>query len=281
MANEIARTEKGGMVPFGTSAQTFADLVRENKPALKQIAAESIDLSRLYRVIVGCVATTPGLQRCSVSSIMRCMQQAAEVGLEPGGALGLAYLVPFNNSKTGGSDCQFIIGYRGFIELARRSGFVRTVEAYAVYEGDVWEYEQGLKPVLRHIPGTAERDPSKLTHVYAVARYKDGSSQADVMTRQDVERIRTRSNAGQSGPWKTDYEEMAKKTAVRRLCKYLPRSIQLERGFVQETRNEMSDTPDIPLTLVSADDEFDNPLDADITEEPSSVSRQTMAAITG
>jgi recombination protein RecT len=272
MGNLPARTDQTGNGVALYSNATLNDLVHKNKAAIKNIAAENVDLSRLYRMILQCVAQTPALQKCSELSVLRALMQAAEVGLEPGGALGLAYLVPYKE------DCQYIIGYRGLVELARRSGQVRTVEAFCVYEGDLFEYEQGLAPILRHKPGFMERTPDKITHVYAVARYKDGSSQADVMTKADVERIRMRSAARDNGPWKTDYEEMAKKTVVRRLCKYLPRSVQLEKALTMDARNDLASS-DMAIPMVSQPE--DNPLDVDFTDEAQSDTPQKqMEALT-
>jgi len=148
---------------------------------------------------------------------------AAELGLEPGGGLGEGYLVPY------GATCQFIPGYRGFISLARRSGQIVSVESHIVYEGDLFEFELGTEQRIRHVPNL-DRDPEKpavMRAVYAVARIVGGGVQSELMTKAEVDAIRRRSKASGSGPWVTDYTEMARKTAIRRLFKYLPVSVEL------------------------------------------------------
>jgi len=156
---------------------------------------------------------------------MRSIMQAAELGLEIGGLLGEAYLVPFKGEAT----C--IVGYRGLINLARRSGQIASVSAHVVHAKDDWEVDIANDHV-RHSP-CMQGDPGEAIFVYATARFRDGSKQLDVMTMREVELIRSRSRA-RSGPWVTDYEEMAKKTVVRRLSKYLPLSPELQKAIEYE-----------------------------------------------
>lgn len=157
--------------------------------------------------------------------------QCAQLGLEPSIGLGQAYLLPFRNNKKGITECQFIIGYRGMIDLARRSGQMVSLSAYAVYEYDEFDYELGLHPNLTHKP-SQESDRGKLTFVYAVANLKDGGVQFEVMSRAQIDAIRAQSKAGKTAysPWATHYEEMAKKTVIRRLFKYLPVSVEMSKA---------------------------------------------------
>lgn len=250
MSNTALARPGGNAVAAQDGTPTLADLVKRKTKQLQQIAAENMDVQRLYRIVLQCIAKTPELRKCSLDSVMRAMMDAAEVGLEPGGVMGLSYLVPY------GQECQFIIGYRGYIELARRSGLVMAIEVKAVYEGDEFEYEDGLNPVLRHKPGQGARTDDKLTHVYAIARYVNGYAQPEIMTKPEVDMIRTRSKA-RGGPWVTDYAEMAKKTVIRRLCKKLPRSIQMQKAFSVEDRNETHLTSASPLSIVAGgEDDF-------------------------
>lgn len=195
-----------------------------------QIAAalpRHMDPDRMARVALTACRTTPALLKCNPASLFGAIIQCSQLGLEPGGALGHAYLVPFKN------DVQFIIGYRGMIDLARRSGQIVTLQANAVYEGDEFTVRYGLDPTLTHTPNfdNPERAQAKhLRYVYAVAKLKDGGTQFAVMSRAEVEAIRLRSKAGSSGPWVTDYEAMALKTVTRRLFKWLPVSIEMQRA---------------------------------------------------
>ena len=151
--------------------------------------------------------------------------QSAQLGLEPGSALGQAYLVPYGNQ------CQLILGYRGMIDLARRSGQVLSLNAYAVRDGDDFSYQLGLRPDIHHVPSPeAGRDTKPITFVYAVATLRGGGYQFEVMSRAEVEKVRSTSASykckKEKSIWGTHFEDMAKKTVIRRLFKYLPVSIE-------------------------------------------------------
>lgn len=200
-----------------TTTQTLGDMLRERKESISQLVPEHLPAERLMRIAVNCVAKTPALQGCTPTSLLQCVLAAAELGLEPGGALGQFYLVPFGQVATP------VIGYRGLLELARRSGQIASIRAVVVYAKDVFKLTEGIEQTIVH-ERYLNGDPGPLTYVYAVARLKDGSVQVEVMSRAQVDAVRARSRSGSSGPWSTDYEEMAKKTVFRRLAKWLPLS---------------------------------------------------------
>lgn len=184
-----------------------------------------MNADRMARIVTTEIRRTPKLLQCDAKSLFGAVIQSSQLGLEPGGGLGHAYLVPY------GKECQLIIGYRGMIDLARRSGQMVSLAGEAVYAKDRFEYELGLEPKLKHVPSTDE-DRGPLVYVYAVACLVGGGRQFVVMSKGDVDKIRKRSKAGESGPWKTDYDAMAIKTAIRRLFKYLPVSVEVTRAAV-------------------------------------------------
>ncbi|MED0759167.1 recombinase RecT, partial [Aneurinibacillus thermoaerophilus] len=142
------------------------------------------------------------------------------------GLIGHCYIIPY------GREAQFIIGYKGMIDLARRSGQIEQIYAHAVYEADHFEYELGLHPKLVHKPATGRR--GAIQYVYAVAHFKGGGYQFEVMDMEEIERRRQRSKAAKNGPWVTDFEEMAKKTVIRHMWKYLPISIEIQQMAAQD-----------------------------------------------
>lgn len=192
---------------------------------------KSLTADRLTRVVMTEFRKTPALMNCDQHSVLGAILQCAALGLEPGSALGHCYLLPFGNGKSSDvrPNCQLIIGYRGMIDLARRSGQIVSLSAYCVHEGDDFHYELGLHPDIHHIPGTSA-DNGIVTFVYAVAVLKGGGVQFEVMSRAEIENVRKTSKAGKSGPWASHWEEMAKKTVIRRLFKYLPVSIEATRA---------------------------------------------------
>ncbi len=146
--------------------------------------------------------------------------------------LGHAYLVPYGETAT------LIVGYKGLIDLARRSGQLSTIFARIVYQRDQFEYAYGLTERLEHIPANVD-DSGDIQAAYAVARLKDGGTQFEVMSKREIDAIRDRSKASKNGPWVTDYAEMAKKTVLRRLCKMLPASVELARAVALDERADL------------------------------------------
>ncbi|EBX3585175.1 recombination protein RecT, partial [Salmonella enterica subsp. enterica serovar Typhimurium] len=218
-----------------------------NQPSMKEQLAAALPrhmtAERMIRIATTEIRKVPALGDCDTMSFVSAIVQCSQLGLEPGGALGHAYLLPFGNKneKSGKKNVQLIIGYRGMIDLARRSGQIASLSARVVREGDDFSFEFGLEEKLVHRPG--ENEDAPVTHVYAVARLKDGGTQFEVMTRKQIELVRAQSKAGNNGPWVTHWEEMAKKTAIRRLFKYLPVSIEIQRAVSMDEKETLTIDP--------------------------------------
>jgi recombination protein RecT len=250
----MADTSNTQLVQMNTMKQLLnADAT---KKAIAGRLPRHLDADRILKVALTSINKTPKLMQCTQASIFASIMQAAEIGLEPGGALGEGYLVPFNVKVKDerGQDhwemqCQFIPGYRGMIALARRSGQIISLESHIVYAKDSFKCALGLEPSLDHTPAWEELDPGPMRFVYAVAKLKDGGTQFEVMSRAQVEGIRARSKAKDSGPWVTDYDEMARKTVVRRLFKYLPVSVEMAQALEAQAAAEIGDFGLTPGTI--------------------------------
>lgn len=207
------------------------------KKSLALALPKAMTPERLVRIVTTECRKTPALLNCNTESFLGAVLQCAQLGLEPGGALGHCYLLPFGNGKAkdGRPNAQLIIGYRGMIDLARRSGQIVSICAYTVHEKDHFVWRLGLDPDIEHVP-SPEADRGPMTYVYAVAKLKGGGVQFEVMSRAEVEKVRKQSKAGSSGPWVTHFDEMAKKTVIRRLFKYLPVSIEAARAVEVDER---------------------------------------------
>lgn len=192
------------------------------------LGSSSITPDRMTRLVITSMRRNSYLAQCGPESVVGAVIQAAQLGLEVDNGLGHAYLVPYKG------DCTLIIGYRGLVELARRTGQISTIFAAVVHENDEFEYALGTDPKVHHVPRTSSRGLP--THVYAVAKLADGATQFDVLSVEDVEAVRKRSPGGAkgSGPWATDWAEMAKKTALRRLCKMLPMTVETAEALERE-----------------------------------------------
>lgn len=234
-----------------TVEKTIAHLIEQQKQAIGRALPATMNPDRFARILVTEVKANPQLMRCEPLSMLAAVMRAAQLGLEPG-PLGHVYLVPFRNGKTGRTDVQFILGYKGIVALARRSGEIQDLWAEVVYAGDEFEYELGLHRDLRH-KRTQHTDRTKVTHAYAVARFKGGGEVFEVLDELDIAARRGRSRASDAGPWKTDFEAMAKKSAVRALAKWLPLTIEAEQAVQSEERAyDLTDFGDV----------------IDVTEEP-------------
>ena len=226
--NTAAMVEKaaGAVANKPKTAGAIAYLSSDNfKQQLAMALPKFFDTDRFVRSAISEFRLNPALQECSVPSVLGFYMQAAMCGLEPSSVLGQCYPVPFNNKKTGAKECQFMLGYRGMASIARRSGEVLSIDAKCVHEKDEFELTYGLDSDLKHKP-YLEGDPGAIIGAYCIVRFKDGSHQYEYMPKSEIDKHRARSKASSSGPWVTDYEEMAKKTVFRSIFKWLPISIE-------------------------------------------------------
>lgn len=209
---------------------------------------------RLARIALTEIRRTPKLLNASIESLMAAVLLAAQLGLEPG-PLGHCYFVPYWNKKTNTYEVQFIIGYKGYLELVRRSGQVRHLAARVVYEHDRFEFEYGFEDRLVHVPALGDR--GQPVYVYMVATETDGTRHLEVMTVAEVEAVRRRSKTPDDGPWVTDWGEMARKTVVRRGVKYLPLSVEIQRSLAADETVRLTVAPDM-LSVPAAEDGSDD-----------------------
>lgn len=215
------------------------DLLIKSKAQIAMALPKHLTPDRLIRVAITACQRVPKLLECSPISIVGCVMQAAELGLELTGPLGQAYMVPYFNKNTGQNEAQFQVGYRGLVELAHRSGRVDSFPARVVCENDLFEFAYGTKPFVKHIPTMDE--PGKVVAVYAVLVLKDGGTDFEVMSAAQINAHRARYSKARGGsPWDTAWEEMAKKTVIRRLAKRAPVSVELTTAAVLDEYAEAS-----------------------------------------
>lgn len=234
MKNQMAKANGKAGAPAKDKPKTIEDYLKQMAPAMAEALPKHMDVERLTRLTMTTIRTTPELRKADVGSLLGGVMQAAQLGLEPG-LLGQCYLLPFKNNKKGITEVQFIIGYKGMIDLARRSGHIESIYAHAVYEKDEFEYELGLNPTLRHVP-SMEADRGEYIGSYAVAHFKDGGYQMEFMPKAEIEKRRLSSPGGRSkySPWNNFYEEMANKTVIRHMWKYLPISVEIQQQVAHD-----------------------------------------------
>lgn len=211
--------------------QDIVPALEAYRPQLEKVLPAHISPDRLIRLAITCYRMTPALAQCDRTSLFGAVMQCAQLGLEPG-VLGEAYIVPFKGRA------QLIPGYQGLIKLAYQSGEIRSIWAYAVRERDTFEVELGTEQKVVHVPlkrqngfPAPEEERGEIVGVYAGAELATGGKAIALMTVEEIQRVRGRSAASNSGPWATDFEQMALKTALRRLFKWLPRSIKVRAAL--------------------------------------------------
>lgn len=215
-----------------TAAGAKPDMAQAMIARLQDQAAlvlpKHITADRFGRVALSCLRKSPEIQAAIQTdqgrfSLLNCLMRCAEMGIEPDGRR--AHLIPYKNEVT------LIVDYKGIAELVMRSGLVSSLHADKVCDADEFTVDRG--EVKAH--KVDYRKPrGKAYAFYCLVRFKDGSEKAEIMTAEEVEAIRSRSRAGRSGPWVTDFDEMAKKTVFRRASKWLPLSPEIRTAIEQD-----------------------------------------------
>ena len=253
---------KGGVIKKAAEQQAVAkngtmsmkDLVVKMMPQIQKALPSVLTGERFTRMVLTAMSTNPQLTQCTPKSFLGAMMQAAQLGVEPNTPLGQAYLIPYRNH--GQLECQFQLGYKGLVDLAYRSGEITDISAHEVHENDTFEYELGLEPKLKHVPALKDRGPVIL--YYAVFHTKAGGYGFEVMSVDDIRSHMNKfSKAAQSGfsPWKTNFDEMAKKTVIKRVLKYAPIKTEFVRQVAQDETiktnlaENMADLPDETITI--------------------------------
>lgn len=230
---------------------TVNDFMEKQRALIAAVLPKTITPERMLGIFTMILKSSPVLARCSQQSLISAVIQTAQLGLQPGN-IGHIHLVPFKNN--GVLEVQLIIGYKGYVELVNRSGEATILTAEVVYDNDMFQYELGLNPVLKHIP--AEGDRGSFRGVYCIAKNLIAQEKVAVfLDKNEVNKVRNASKAKSSehSPWNTWFDEMAKKTAVKRISKLLPLSAETQKAL-------------------SADETIKTKIDADMTSVPNEAS---------
>jgi len=218
--------------------ETVRDLFQnpEIVKRIKEAIPRHLTPERLIRTVVAAVLQNEKLLECTQPSLLTAVMGCAQLGLAPEPFLGQAYILPFKNKNTGHTEATLIPGYRGYISLARRSGELQSVSSQVVYSNDHFKLMYGTDEKLEHVPASGDR--GEAIGSYVVFHYKDGGYSFDYMTKQDIEEVRQKFSRQPEGrAWKESWEEMAKKTVIRRHVKIAPLSVEdIPRAAAMEDR---------------------------------------------
>ena len=225
----VQTTANGQIVKRSEKKRDINTIIEGITPQLAKALPRHLTAERIARISLTALKENPQLAECDRSSLMGCLMQAAQLGLEPNSLMGQFYLIPRKTRRADGSrsmQCTAVLGYQGMIELAYRSGLVDNIYGHVVRDGDGFEYCLGLRPDLQHrrlAPSLA-----RVTHAYAVAHLKNRGPIFVVLTREEIEARRNRGGRRRShSAWDTDFEVMCVKTAIRALFTRMPKSSEI------------------------------------------------------
>ena len=292
MSNKVITNESGQIQTREERIETVQAVLQNEsvKNALTQVLPNHIDPVRFARIAMTSLRNKPQLLQCNPSSFLSALLQSATLGLEPDTALAHSYIIPY------GKEATLIVGYEGYIDLAYRSGVVMSIHANVVREGEEFDWGEGSAPYINHKPTAIPQSYTQgrqtylsgrdVTHAYAVARLVGGGHVQVVMTKAEIDAIKSRSRASHDGPWVTDPVAMQKKTAIRQLRKFLPmspqaRALHIAAGIDEQADAGLAQTFDVPADLFKGlltDDKPDEeaptpPIEADVDDSPSEYGR--------
>jgi len=228
----------GKQIASQAGGATVAAFFEANKASIQAVLPAHIKPERMLKIALGAIRQVPQLLECTVESLFGATVLCSQLGLEPNTPMGQAYLIPFRNRKKGITEVQFIAGYKGLIDLARRSGQIESISARVVHENDDFDIQYGTVDEIMHRPALSDR--GRIIGFYAVAKLKDGGKQFEFMSKAEIDIVMAGTQSkGAYGPWKDNYQEMGRKTVIRRLTKYLPMSIELATAAAVDARGEI------------------------------------------
>ena len=224
-----------------TKNMTIVDMVKALEPEIRRALPAVLTPERFTRMALSAINNTPELANCTPMSFIAALMNAAQLGMEPNTPLGQAYLIPYKNK--GVLECQFQLGYKGLIDLAYRTGKIQMIQAHVVREFDYFEYQYGLDSRLVHRPGTGDR--GEITFIYGLFKLNNGGYGFEVSNKEDMDAFAakySKSYGSKFSPWVDNYEDMAKKTVIKRVLKYAPVSSDFQKALsVDETiKTELS-----------------------------------------
>ena len=226
--NSLTENNKTTEVAKKPKEKTIVDVIKSMQAQFEIALPKHLNSDKFVRVAITTIRKNPALAKCTRESLLGSLMVSAQLGLEPG-ILEQAYLIPYGN------EVQFQISYKGMIELLRRSGQLKDIYAYPVYENDEFDIVYGLNRDLIHKPNFEDRGNVK--GYYAVAILKDDTKAFYYMTKKEVEEHRnkfSKSAKSSKSPWTTDFDAMAEKTVLKKMLKYLPVSTEYLESMTKD-----------------------------------------------
>lgn len=223
---------------------------KANLDSIKKSAPRFVgDPSRLIRIAYNAIVYDEKLRKCTQASLVGGVMEALKLGLTLGGPMQEAWLIPFNDNRSGTVVATFIVGYQGYRNIIDRGRAVLAMYPRIVHNNDTFSYRLGDDPRIFHeAPFNHVAREADVRAAYCVATLRGNVKEREVMEKAEIDAHRKRSRAANSGPWVTDYPAMAQKTVIRKMAKYLPKSSELlQRALDLDDRADRGVDQDLEL----------------------------------
>lgn len=241
------------MVKADAAREQLMVRVERSKAIIQPVLPKHVHFEVVLAQMEKHLYENPKLLEATPGSIFWSFVHAAEVGLSIGNLFGEAYIIPFKKKNI--LLANFVPGYKGMLKLSYQSQLVSAVDAYVVYDHDVFEVDLGddRKPVT-YKPNLLVEKPGEVIAVYTKIRLASGATKHDVMPRWRLDRIRSASPGARNPdhPWNLHPDEMYRKTGLRHALKDAPKSNELDRALMLDERAETDaiekyeDEPHVP-----------------------------------
>lgn len=263
--------------------KTIYEIIKAGEKQFAAALPKHLNSERFTRIAITTIRQNPKLAECNAESLLGSLMTIAQLGLEPG-VLGQYYLIPFKNNKLGTIECQFQLGYKGMIELLRRTGQLSDIYAYTVYSNDEFDIEYGLDRTLKHKPAfTNPEGRGEIVGFYSVAILKDGTRAFEYMTKKEVIEHEEKYRKGnfKNEIWNKNFEEMSLKTVTKKMLKWLPISVEMIENLRKDEQIYKLDEKTNEVTSEYIDENIIN-YDEDgviVEEKPTTEDMQTLMTI--
>lgn len=274
-ANSLVKGNNGALAEKKPS-KTIYDIIKAGEKQFAAALPKHLNSERFTRIAITTIRQNPKLAECNAESLLGSLMTIAQLGLEPG-VLGQCYLIPY------GTECQLQLGYKGMIELLRRTGQLSDIYAYPVYSNDEFSIEYGLERTLKHIPAfTNPEGRGEIVGFYSVAILKDGTRAFEYMTKNEVVSHEEKYRKGKfkNNVWEKNFEEMALKTVTKKMLKWLPISVELVENLRKDEQVHKLDEKTNEIKSEYMEDVIQYDEDGVIVEEkPTTEDMQTLMTI--
>lgn len=247
----MTRSSPAAAEPAGTEVELVENRIakiRRMETQFQDAMPRGFEAKMLVRDAMTAVRQTPKLAETWEPSFWGALMTSAQLGLRPNvGSLGHGWVLPFYSSKNRRQEAQWILGYQGMTELAWRSKLVSEIYAHTVYENEHWKITLGGEKNIEHEPMLKHADRGDPILHYAVMRMVNGGKIWTYVTEEDIEETIKRSETGKRGfgPWIDDRGPMSRKTAVRQLWRFSPKSTEMSLAAATDDTVQVFDGADV------------------------------------